>query len=331
MQRLCAAILLLLLALPAGAAAAGTSGFDRWKTQFAVKLKRKGFDRPAVNLFLANAYYVGKPIAAQKRQPEKISRFDDYRRLVLTPARVADGQAYLRDYQQFYTELGGRYGIEPQLLVALWGIESSYGKIMGKHPIIPSLASLAYAGRRREFFEQQLIAAVRIADRGDMPVERMTGSWAGAMGHYQFIPTTFERFAVDGDDDARRDLCGSYADAAASAGNYLQKLGWQPGDARIVTVDAQKGMVLLSREGKKGLYRPAAHWRMVGLLSADYPDQAAPLKLVGADDGRSGCYLVGEGFDRLKEWNRSTYFALAVLLLADQLTEPVVSAAIPPR
>ncbi|TLM66573.1 MAG: lytic murein transglycosylase [Deltaproteobacteria bacterium] len=320
MPRLLAICLGLLLLLPAASPAA--DGFARWKERFAAKLRRQGFAQPAVELFLANAYYVGKPIAAQKRQPEKITRFDDYRRLLLTAERIADGRAYLRDHRPFYAEMATRYQLEPQLLVALWGIESSYGKIMGKHPIIPSLASLAYAGRRREFFEKQLVAAVRIAARGEMPVERMTGSWAGAMGHYQFIPTTFEAFAVDGDGDSRRDLCGSYADAAASAGNYLHELGWQPGDGRIIAVDGPKGSRLLAREGKKGTYRPAAHWQAAGLLPAGYPDSAARLKLVGADDGRSGCYLVGEGFDRLKEWNRSTYFALAVLLLADQLAAP---------
>jgi len=311
-------LLLLVLLCAAAPAVAGIDGFAVWKQGFATKLRKQGFDQPAIDLFLASAYYVSKPIAAQKRQPEKITRFDDYRRLLLTETRIAEGQTLLRDYRQFYTETGERYAVEPQLLVALWGIESSYGRIMGKHPIIASLASLAYAGKRREFFEKQLVAAVRIAARGDMPVERMTGSWAGAMGHYQFIPTTFESFAVDGDGDTRRDLCGSYADAAASAGNYLHQLGWQPGDLQITPLDAARAKPLL-KKGRKAEFQPARHWIRAGLLPPDSPADAPRLKIVLADEGRSDYFLVAPGFDRLKEWNRSTYFALAVMLLAEEL------------
>jgi len=206
--------------------------------------------------------------------------------------------------------------LEPQLLVALWAIESSYGRIMGKNPIIASLASLAYAGERRSFFEKQLVAAVRIAARGEMPVDRMTGSWAGAMGHYQFIPTTYEAFAVDGDGDGRRDLCGSYADAAASAGNYLKSLGWQSGDLRIAELDGARAVAELRR--RVG-YQPAHYWVRAGLLPPGPADGTARFKLVTVDEGRSGYFLVAPGFDRLKEWNRSTYFALAVMLLAEQV------------
>lgn len=313
-----ATLLVAALLVCAGQAQGGTDGFAAWKQRFAGKLRSKGFDQPAIELFLANAYYVSKPVAAQRRQPEKISRFDDYRRNLLTAERIATGQTLLRDYRQFYRETGERYGLEPQLLVALWGVESSYGRIMGKHPIIASLASLAYAGKRRDFFEQQLIAALRIAARGDMPVDRMTGSWAGAMGHYQFIPTTFEAFAVDGDGDSRRDLCGSYADAAASAGNYLHSLGWQRGDLQVFALDPAQARRLY-KPRQKPAFQPGSHWIRLGLLAAGQADPAARLKLVAADEGRSGYFLVAPGFDRLKEWNRSTYFALAVMLLAEQV------------
>lgn len=308
--------LLMGLLLAAPPALAGTDGFDAWKQRFVVKLKRQGFAPPAIELFLANAHYLNKPVQAQQRQPEKITRFADYRRNLLTDTRIREGRTLLRDYRQFYEETGERYGVEPQLLVALWGIESSYGRIMGKHPIIASLASLTYAGKRRDFFEKQLVAALRIAARGEMPVETMTGSWAGAMGHYQFIPTTFESFAVDGDGDGRRDLCNSYADAAASAGNYLQKLGWRTGDLWIAPLDQPR--TSLEQRRRVG-FQPARYWVQAGLLPAADYRQVAKFKIVAADEGRSGYFLVAEGFDRLKEWNRSTYFALAVMLLAREV------------
>lgn len=318
MIRALLALMLLVHLLGTVTAHAKTDGFTVWKQGFAGKLRRQGFEQPAIDLFLASAHYVSRPIVAQSRQPEKTLRFDSYRHNLITEKRVAEGQALLRDYLPFYTGMTGRFGVEPQLLVALWGIESSYGRSMGQHPVIASLASLAYAGKRRDFFEKQLVVAVRIAARGDVPVAQMTGSWAGAMGHYQFIPSTFESFGIDGDGDGRRDIWGNYADAAASAGNYLQKIGWRPGDARIFQVDAGRAKALLKKEAKPR-YHPAGYWQEAGLLPGSAPVDAARLKLVVPDDGRSGYYLVGEGFDKLLEWNRSTYFALAVLLLAGQI------------
>lgn len=329
MRRHFGAILLLLLLFPVVAHAA--VGFERWKEQFAAKLRRNGFSEATVAYFLDAAQYRDVPIRAQLRQPEKILRFDTYRRNLITPQRIADGRQALQEQGAQIAAIASEYGIEREVLAALWGIESSYGRGMGKQPVIASLATLAYAGKRKSFFEQELIAALRIAEAGQLPAERMVGSWAGAMGHYQFIPTTCRRFGVDGDGDGRIDLCGSYPDALASAGNYLHGLGWRTGDARIREVDATRGGLLLKREGKKARYRPAAYWKQARLLPESWSDSGAQLKLVGADDGRSGCFLVGPGFDRLKEWNRSTYFALTVLLLANELAEPSMSTAVPPR
>lgn len=312
-------LLLALLAVPP--AGAEPDGFAAWKEGFAGKLAQQGFEPAAVELFRGAAHYLEAPVRAQSRQPEKIATFASYRHNLLTEKRVAEGQALLRDYRLFYDELAERYGVDPQILIALWGIESSYGRNTGRHPVIAALASLAYAGKRRDFFEKQLTTAVRIAARGEVPVERMNGSWAGAMGHYQFIPSTFETFGIDGDGDGRRDIWGSYTDAAASAGHYLQRIGWQRGDARIVKVDDRKGRAALKKEGKTPRYRPAAEWRKAGLLPGKGADGGTKLKLVAPDEGRSGHYLVGEGFDKLREWNRSTYFALTVLLLAEQIAE----------
>lgn len=329
MPRLLAICLGLLLLLPAASPAA--DGFARWKEQFAAKLRRNGFSEATVSYFLDAAVYRDVPIRAQQRQPEKTIRFDAYRNLLITAQRIADGRQALQEQGARITAIATGYGIEREVLAALWGIETSYGRGMGKQPVIASLATLAYAGKRRNFFEKELIAALRIAEAGQLPAERMVGSWAGAMGHYQFIPTTCQRFGIDGDGDSRVDLCGSYPDALASAGNYLHALGWRPGDARIVTVDPKRGTKLLQREGKKARLRPAAYWKQAGLLAEDYPHDAALFKLVGADSGRTGCFLVGAGFDRLKEWNRSTYFALTVLLLANELAEPATQTALQPR
>jgi membrane-bound lytic murein transglycosylase B len=312
-------IVLLVVSLSAATPARAKSGdFAAWKQQFAKQLRKEGLAEPAIALFLDSAQYLEAPVRAQGRQPEKMVTFGAYRRNLLTDARISEGQQLLRDYRPYFEQLAQSYGVEPQLFIALWGIESSYGRSMGRHPLISSLASLAYAGKRQAFFEKQLVAAVRIAASGDIAVERMTGSWAGAMGHYQFIPTTFERFGIDGDGDRRCDILGSYADAAASAGNYLQQIGWRIGDARIRQVDERQARRLFARE-KQSQYHTAAHWQKAGLFPATSADRTALFKLVAPDEGRSGYFLVGEGFDKLKEWNRSTYFALTVLLLAEKI------------
>lgn len=322
MSRLFIASLLLAgLCCVAPAADARTPSFTTWKQGFAAKLRSQGFAPSAIELFLASAHYVDIPVRAQKRQPERTASFSSYRHNLITEARVEQGRALLRDYRAYFDLLSANYGIEAELFVALWGVETSYGRSMGRHQVIAALASLAYAGERRAFFEKQLVAAVKMAATGDVPVERMTGSWAGAMGHYQFIPTTLESFGIDGDGDRRLDVWGSYADAAASAGNYLKKIGWHLGDLQIRAVDAQKAKPLLRKE-KAARMLPANHWKKAGLLAADCCDDQLPLKLVTPDKGRSGYYLVGAGFDKLREWNRSSYFALAVLLLAEQLATP---------
>ena len=253
MRRLLLPLLLLALLLPAAAPAATppAAGFALWKEQFAGKLRRQGFSEATVSYFLDAAEYRDVPIRAQQRQPEKILRFDAYRNNLITTQRIADGHQALREQGALIAIIAASYGIEREILAALWGIESSYGRGMGKHPLIASLATLAYAGKRRDFFEKELIAALRIAQAGQLPSEKLVGSWAGAMGHYQFIPTTCQRFGLDGDGDGRVDLCGSYPDALASAGNYLHGLGWRPGDGRIVTVDARKGTKLLHGKGTR--------------------------------------------------------------------------------
>lgn len=318
MRRLLIPILLLLLLLPAGGQAA--PGFDAWKESFAAKLVQKGFRAETVTLFRDNAVYLEKPLRAQARQPEKTITFAAYRRFLLTPQRIDGGRQALREQGALLSAAAAEYGVEREILAALWGVESNYGKGLGSNPLIASLATLAYGGKRRDFFEGELLALLRLAEERGLPAGQMAGSWAGAMGHYQFIPSTARRFCVDGDGDGRVDLCGSYPDALASAGNYLKGLGWQPGDGRIIGVDQGKGMKLAKRARGKSVARPAAYWRHAGLLAAGTAPGNGNFKLVCADDGAGGCFLVGAGFDRLKQWNRSTYFALTILLLADQLT-----------
>ncbi|NJC87880.1 MAG: lytic murein transglycosylase, partial [Desulfuromonas sp.] len=208
MQRFLGTSLLFFLLLATAAQAA--TGFERWKEQFAAKLRHQGFSEATVVYFLDAAQYRDVPIRAQLRQPEKILRFDTYRRNLITAQRIADGRQALQEQGAQIALIAAGYGIEREVLAALWGIETSYGRGMGKQPVIASLATLAYAGKRKNFFEKELIAALRIAEAGQLPAERMVGSWAGAMGHSQYLPTTCHRFGIDGGGAGRVAQSGSY-------------------------------------------------------------------------------------------------------------------------
>src|SRR5690606_24671526 len=162
-----------------------------------------------------------------RRQPEFVEPFATYLERRLTPERISRGRQLLREHGELLARLEQQYGVPPQVLVSFWGLESNYGGFFGRIPVLNSLATLACEGRRGEFFATELLNALRIVQRGDVPASTMVGSWAGAMGHTQFMPSSYLRYALDGDGDGRVDLWGSVPDALTSAANFLQQIGWR--------------------------------------------------------------------------------------------------------
>ena len=163
-------------------------------------------------------------------QPEFTTPIWDYLAALVDDQRIGDGQAMLKTHAMTLAQVSQEYGVDPQTVVAVWGVESDYGKTFGKRPLLVSLATLSCFGRRQEFFRGEFFATLKLLQAGDLKPEGLTGSWAGAFGHTQFMPTTYQRIAVDGDGDGRRDLVASIPDALASTANYLKQAGWRTGE-----------------------------------------------------------------------------------------------------
>jgi len=256
-----------------------------------------------------------------RRQPEFSDTFLNYLDRRVTEERVAEGRRLLRKHARLLRQVSRQYGIPANVLVAFWGLETHYGQSMGGFPIPAALATLAHDSRRGTFFRSQLLDALDILQAGDITPHAMLGSWAGAMGHMQFMPGTYRRYAVDGDGDGRRDIWHSLADAFASAANYLNELGWRSGEiwGREVRLPEDFDWNLVSPEQR----RSVAAWHRLGVTRAD-GGPLPPLSHISGSillpQGHAGpAFLVYHNFTTILEWNRSIHYALAVGLLADRL------------
>lgn len=270
-------------------------------------------------------------IALATAQPEHDMTVGAYVRRLVTPQRVETGRARLADLAPTLAAIEQRYGVDRHILVAIWGVESSYGTAIGERNVIRSLASLAVGDQRRApFWRRELLAALAILQQGDATAEQMVGSWAGAVGQTQFIPTTFRAHAVDFDADGRRDLWRTPADALASAAAYVQTSGWRRGQSWGLEVILPAGFdVGLSGEQAR---RPASAWRDLGVIPAagrPWPE-AMDLRLLLPAGSAGPAFLVGAGFDAVLRYNPATSYALAVSLLADRIAgAPELAAAWP--
>ena len=262
-----------------------------------------------------------RAVAALNTQPEFSTPIWDYLAVLVDEERVAQGQAMLATHADVLKRVNARYGVDPATVVAVWGVESNYGQGFGRFPIVQALATLSCEGRRQTFFRGELFAALRIVQAGHFPAEQFVGSWAGAFGHTQFMPTTFERLAVDFDGDGRADLMGNTADALASTANFLQRAGWQDGQVWGFEVQVPKGAVPASGEGRR-VKRDVDHWRSLGLRRVD--GSALPINLPKAGlmrpAGPQGpAFLVMRNFDAVFSYNAAESYGLAIAHLADRL------------
>lgn len=254
-------------------------------------------------------------------QPEFVTPVWDYMAALVDPERIEEGLKALRQYQVSLEEAQKRYGVEPAVIVAVWGVESGYGRSLGNFPIVRSLATLSCMGRRQAFFSKELFAALRIVQSQDFPRASFKGSWAGAFGQTQFMPSTFERLAVDLDGDGRRDIIHTHADALGSTARYLQDAGWVKGQVWGVEVKLPASLVTKD-EGRK-VKRSLRYWKEKGVMAAN----GSPLRL--SDDIQAGLlmpagvegpvFLVTANFDAIYRYNASENYALAIAHLSDRL------------
>lgn len=303
---------------PGSVSAAET--FPEWLRGMRAEAAKAGIRQSTLDRAFDGVKPIDRVIELDRKQPESRMTFAEYRRRVISDARIRRGRELRREHAAELAKVRDRYGVPPEIVVALWGVESSYGEFKGTFKVVDSLATLAWEGRRASLFRRELLSALRILDAGHVTPERMYGSWAGAMGQCQFMPSTFLSYAVDGDGDGRRDIWNSLPDVFASIANYLAGAGWDAGDrwGREVRLPARRADLVIGLEHKA----PLSTWADLGVRPMDsdvLPTPAMNASLLDMGDGRGPNFLVYNNFRTLMVWNRSTYFALSVGLISDQL------------
>jgi len=301
------------------APAAPSPGFAAWREGFRARALAAGVPSATFEAAFAGVTVNKTVLERDAFQPEFVRPIWEYLDSAVSATRIANGRDNLASKRGTLAGIADRYGVDPEVVVAIWGLESAYGTYTGDIPVVEALATLAYEGRRRDFGEEQLLAALRILAAGDVSPNRMRGSWAGAMGHTQFIPTSFLQYAVDHDGDGRRDLWSDDAlDALASTANYLSRFGWERGAPAAVEVRLPRGFDVALADGRA---RPGADWAARGVRAAvgGTPPPAAEAELILPAGANGPAFLTYRNFDVIKRYNNATSYALAVVLLSDEL------------
>ena len=294
-------------------------GFAQWVADFRASARARGISEATLRSAFDNVQYLPRVIELDRAQPELTRTVWDYLENAVTPQRVAAGQDKLLQFRNETEAAASRYGVPPGILVAIWGMESNYGSNYGNTPTVDALATLGFEGRRGDWARAELLAALKILDNGDIARERMIGSWAGAMGQTQFLPSNFLAYAVDADGDGRRDIWGSMADVMASTANFLSRAGWQAGKPWGVEVRLPPGFDF--GRADTAVRQSTGQWAAEGLRAVEGQqlpefDDGTILLPAGA---RGPAFLVGPNFRAILRYNNSTSYALAVGLLAQRL------------
>jgi membrane-bound lytic murein transglycosylase B len=319
-RRLIAAAPLLALPLGGGRAAAAGTDFAAFLAGVRRDALGQGIRPGTVDAAMRYAQFDPHVIELDQKQPERRLSFAEFINKVVNQQRIDSAREKLAENWQMLQRVRQRFNVQPAFVVALWGIESGFGATMGNYPVVSALATLAYDGRRASFFRPELIAAMRILDQGHVRPNEMMGSWAGAMGQCQFMPSTFLSYAVDFDGDGRRDIWNDRADVFGSIANYLAKLGWHGDESwgQQVQIPGNLNTSVAGLETR----RPLAEWSRLGLRRTD----GAVLRGRGGDaslvipDGPSGpAILVTDNFRAIMKWNKSVPFAASVGMIADTI------------
>lgn len=308
---------LLAMALPVQAA---SEPFDIWLTKLKTDARAAGIRDTTIEAAFAEVELIEKVVSLDRKQPETVQTFQEYMTQRLPQALVDKGKALLNENRALLEEIGTKYGVQPRFIVALWGVETRYGSYTGGFSVINALTTLAYDDRRADYFRGELLLALKILDEGHIPLGEMKGSWAGAMGQSQFMPSSFVSFAVDYDGDGKRDIWTTKADVFASAANYLARSGWKYDETwgREVTLPAGFNPSLIDLKVAK----PMAEWQALGVRKiggGDLPGRQLVASLVQPKESRGQTFLVYDNYRTLLKWNRSTYFAMSVGFLADRI------------
>ena len=308
------------------------AGFDTWVAGFKGRAQSAGIGAPTLEAAFRQAGFLPDVIDRDRNQTEFSRSLQDYLAIAASDERVSKGRAALQRYNATLAAIEARYGVEPHVVTAIWGLESFYGERRGSVPVVSALATLAYEGRRGAFFEQQLLAALRILQNGDVSPAGMTGSWAGAMGHTQFIPTSYLAYAVDFGGDGKRDIWSDDpTDALASTAAYLAKSGWTRGQPWGVEVTVPPGFN--AGLAGRGTVRSTSDWAGQGVRAiggGTPPNHGAASILLPA--GASGpAFMVFRNFTVITRYNNAESYVIGVGHLSDRIRGGApVQGAFPP-
>ena len=311
-------LILMFMTMPASA----DDKFEAWLDTLRQDAAAAGISDATITEALSNVELREKVVKYDRNQPEFKLTYDRYMRNVVPASRVEKGKRLWEENKVLLDEISAKYGVQPRYIVALWGIESSFGKHTGGFSVINALATMAYDGRRATFFRKELLAALKIIDEGHIAYPDMKGSWAGAMGQCQFMPSSFLAYAQDWDGDGKQDIWQNKADIFASIAHYLQQAGWRNdltwGRQVQLSQDFPNAAQLVESKTRKTM----EEWRALGVTNSDgspLPTRNLSSRLVMPDGDEGPAFLVYANFDATLRWNRSNYFALAVGALSDAM------------
>ncbi|MCV6823041.1 lytic murein transglycosylase [Halocynthiibacter sp. SDUM655004] len=301
-------------------AAQGEQGFEAWIHQFRARARGQGISDATLNSAFGSISYDADIVKKDRNQSEFTKQIWEYLDSATSDARVSNGKKALSKHIELLQQIEATYGVEKEIVAAVWGLESAYGAFRGDVPIIEALATLAYDGRRGRFFESQLIAALKILQAGDVSPSKMKGSWAGAMGHTQFMPTSYLSYAVDFTGDGKRDIWDDNpADALASTAAYLREFGWKTGQPWGVEVRLPKGFDY--RQTSERVKKPVPAWTEMGVRdvsgkSVPNYGRASILLPAGA---QGAAFMIFDNFHVIERYNTADAYVIGVGHLADRI------------
>ncbi|WP_186371315.1 lytic transglycosylase domain-containing protein [Yersinia alsatica] len=300
------------------------AGFPAYVEQLKAQARANGISEATLNVAFANIHFVDRVIQSDRNQLEKKVTLDDYLAKVLTANRIKQGKENYQRYKPQLSQVTARYGVPERYIVALWGMESSFGKIQGKEDVISALSTLAFEGRREAFFTQELMAALQIIQQGKVEDPQLKGSWAGAMGQSQFMPSSFLTYGADGDGDGKIDIWNNIDDVFASTANYLSTEGWKPGIGWGQEAQLPEGFNVALAGLKDNQAKTVAQWQQLGVTlipGGKVVNSDLRAWVIIPDDVQGRAFLVYDNFRTLMHWNRSYYFAISIGMMAESISQ----------
>jgi membrane-bound lytic murein transglycosylase B len=314
------AILLVLVAIGHSPGATKPS-FQVWLADVRKEALSIGVSEETLNSAFRDLRPIPMVIERDRSQPEFKLTLDEYLNRVVTERTIREGRKKLHEHRDLLTRISKQYGVQSEFVVALWGIETRYGQRTGSFPVLAAVATLAYDGRRSKYFRREFLNALKILDDGHVSRENMNGSWAGAMGQVQFMPSSFQSYAVDYDGDGRIDIWNNVGDALASAANYLARSGWEgdQGWGREIQLPMGFNKKFINSRISKSL----SEWHRIGVSGKGFPQNPNLQAFIVQPDGEVGrTFLTYPNYRVILKWNRSNFFAVAVGTLADRIAMP---------